>query len=139
MTHDSSIGEGVGFEIRPREAVILASSFAALVAWYRDVLGFTVRQLFEDAYHYGQLETASGLRIAIADAGEMGVEPADRARNTVVLQIEVDDVRTFFAHVEANGGAITAGPNHDPTADFWFGGVADPEGNPMWVVDRTCP
>lgn len=139
MTHDAPVDTGAGFEIRPREAVILASDFTALVAWYRDVLGFIVRQLFEDGFHYGNLETASGLRIGIADANEMGVEPGDRKSNTVVLQIEVDDVKAFFAHVEANGGTIASGPNHDPDADFWFGGFSDPEGNPVWVVDRNCP
>ena len=69
----------------------------------------------------------------------MRVEPGDRARNTVVLQLEVDSVQDLFTHLEANGATITSGPSHDADAGFWFGGFADPEGNPIWVVDKNCP
>ena len=126
-------------EIRPRETVILASDFKSLVAWYRDVLGFKVVQLFEDGYHYAYMESASGIKIGIASAEEMGVVPADRSKNTVILQVEVDDVQQFFAHLEEAGGAVTFGPSFDKKSEFWFGGFADPEGNPCWVVDKNCP
>ena len=55
-------------EIRPRETVILATGFPKLFAWYRDVLGFSVTRLFEDGFHYCNLESPSGIRIGIADA-----------------------------------------------------------------------
>ena len=41
--------------IRPRETVILATDFSALVAWYRDVLGFSVVNLFEDGFQLPEL------------------------------------------------------------------------------------
>ena len=125
--------------IRPRETVILSTSFSELVAWYRDVLGFTVVKLFEDGFHFCNLETTSGIKIGIASAEEMGVEPADRSKNTVVLQLEVDDVKEFFEHLKQNGASITNGPSFDKKDNFWFGGFADPEGNPFWVVDKNCP
>jgi predicted enzyme related to lactoylglutathione lyase len=126
-------------EIRPRETVVLASDFSKLVEWYRDVLGFKVVKRFEEAYHYCNLETSSGIRIGIASAEEMGVKPLDRAVNTVVLQFEVDDLKEFFSGLKAEGGVVTFGPNFDKKDEFWFGGFSDPEGNPFWVVDKNCP
>lgn len=126
-------------EIRPRETVILASNFSDLVHWYRDALGFTVIKLFEDDYHYCNLETPSGIRIGIADAAEMGVVPVDRSSNTVILQLEVDDLQEFFASLKQSGASIANGPSFDEKGGFWFGGFADPEGNPCWVVDKNCP
>lgn len=126
-------------QIRPRESVILATEFSSLVAWYRDVLGFTVVKCFEEGFHYANLETPSGIKLGIADANEMGVTPGDRRGNTVVLQFEVDDVREFFALLKQAGASITNGPSFDADGEFWFGAFADPEGNPFWVVDKNCP
>ena len=126
-------------EISPRETVILASDYDSLVAWYRDVLGFEVVQRFEEGYHYCNLETPSGIRIGIGSAGEMGVEPIDRSRNTVLLQVQVESVQEFFEHLQKQGGSVTFGPMFEEKAGFWFGGFADPEGNPCWVVDANCP
>ena len=117
-------------DIRARETVILAAGFSELVAWYRDVLGFSVVNLFEDGFHYCNLETPSGIKIGIADAQEMGVVPGDRRNNTVVLQFEVDDVRELFAHLKQTGASITNEPTFNKQDGFWFGAFADPEGNP---------
>ncbi|MAV36831.1 MAG: hypothetical protein CMJ59_15390 [Planctomycetaceae bacterium] len=125
--------------IRPRETVILATDFSALVAWYRDVLGFTVVSTFEDAFHYYYLETPTGIKIGIASAQEMEVVPGDRSSNTVILQFEVDDLHAFFADLKRAGGTVTFGPSQDKQGGFWFGGFSDPEGNPIWVVDKNCP
>ncbi len=56
-----------------------------------------------------------------------------------LLQVEVQDVRAFLAHVEKAGGAVKFGPSQDAEAGFWYGGFTDPEGNVIWVVDHTCP
>ncbi len=124
--------------IGPREPVIMAEDFTAMVAWYRDVLGMTVTYLVEDDYHYANLETESGVKIGIADAREMGVTPGDRRHNTVVLQIDVPNVQAFFDHITANSGTPTFGPSFDEKGQFWYGGFADLEGNPIWVVDENC-
>ena len=126
-------------ELRPRETVILAEDFDVLVAWYRDVLGFEVVQLFEDGMHYANLKTASGIRIGIGLAGEVQVEPRDRAANTVVLQFEVDDVPELLIHIGNHGGVVQHGPTFNKEEGFWFGAFADPEGNPIWLVDAACP
>jgi predicted enzyme related to lactoylglutathione lyase len=126
-------------ELRPREPVLFAEDFSSLVAWYEGALGFRVVQRHEDGYHYAKLVTDGGLQLGIADAGEMGVQLADRAAASLVLQCEVDDLAAFFAHVEGAGGSIVFGPNHDARDGFWFGSIADPEGNRCWVVDKDCP
>lgn len=123
--------------IRPRETVILADDFDALVSWYRDVLGFDVKARYATPT-YANLETESGIRIGIAPAKDVDVTPGDRKNNTVVQQVEVVDVGAFVDHVRANGGTCIYGPHKDPSG-FEFGAVADPEGNQIWVVDERCP
>lgn len=125
--------------LEPRETVILAERFDALVDWYAEALGFRVTARHTEDYHYCNLETDSGIRIGIADAKEMGVEPQDRSKNTVVLQFGVEDVKAFFEHLRKTGGAVTFGPSFSEKGEFWFGGFNDPEGNPCWVVDLKCP
>lgn len=125
--------------IRPRETVILAGNFSELVAWYRDVLGFEEITRHEQGFHYCHLRTASGIRVGIASAAEMGVSPGDRQQNTVVLQFEVDDLPAFFDHLQQAGATITGPPAFNQKDGFWFGSASDPEGNPLWFVDRNCP
>lgn len=125
--------------LHPRETVILADDFKALVDWYKSVLGFKTTRLFEGEYHYCNLENESGIRLGIADAKEMGVSPGDRKTNTIILQFQVADVQGFLAHVGEKGGAVTFGPSQDKKDGFWYGGFADLEGNPCWVVDENCP
>jgi predicted enzyme related to lactoylglutathione lyase len=125
--------------VAPREMVILADDFDAVVSWYINALGFRVIKTFTEGYRYCNLETESGIRIGIAPATDVGVVPGDRANNTVLLQIEVPDVKHFFERLTKSGGVVTFGPSFDKSGKFWFGGVADIEGNPIWVVDENCP
>jgi predicted enzyme related to lactoylglutathione lyase len=125
--------------IQPRETVVLAGDVASLAAWYRETLGFRIVREFTDGFHYVNLETDTGIRLGIASAAEMGVAPGDRSSNTVVLQFQVGDVKAFLAGVEAGGGRVTLTPTRNEKDGFWFGGFADPEGNPFWVVDENCP
>ena len=79
-------------KLYPREPVIFAEDFQALVDWYQNVLDFKVTHLVEEDYHYCNLENENGIRLGIANAKEMGVIPGDRRNNTVVLQFQVADV-----------------------------------------------
>lgn len=123
-------------EIRAREPVLLAQDFSALVAWYQQALGFQVLRLFEDDYHYCNLETATGVRLGVGSADG---QPPDRTNGALFLQLEVDDLPAFFAQLERAGASITGGPSLDRQGGFWFGSFADPEGNVWWVVDKNCP
>ena len=126
-------------QIHPRETVILADDPRALADWYHTVLGLEITRSVEVDYHYHYLESPQGVRIGIADAREMGVTPGDRKSNTVLLQLQVHDVRAFFEQIRARGATTTFGPSHDVRDDFWYGGFLDLEGNPIWVVDSSCP
>lgn len=126
-------------KLRPRESVIFAEDFPAMVAWYQNVLGFKLTRLEEELYHFANLSSETGIEIGIASAKEMGVTPQTRQNNSVVLQFEVADVAAFFEHVTDNGGAISFGPSFDKIHNFWFGGFTDLEGNPFWIVDENCP
>jgi predicted enzyme related to lactoylglutathione lyase len=126
-------------EVRPREAVIMAENFTKLSAWYKDTFALEAELIEEEEYHYWHLCNSASLQIGIADAKQMGVQPGDRKNNTVVLQVEVDDIKAFFEHLELKGGAVTFGPSFDKRGGFWYGGFSDPEGNLTWVVDKNCP
>ena len=126
-------------KLKTRETVILAQNFNVLIAWYKNTLGFKITKLFKDDYHYCNLESNSGLRIGIADAGEMGINPNNSENNTVIMQFEVDDLQTFFKYLKENTATITGGPSYDEKGKFWFGSFLDIEGNPFWVVDKNCP
>ena len=126
-------------QLKPREAVILAEDFDALVQWYCDVLAFTVTKRFDDGIHYCNLENSAGIKLGIALASEMQVTLAYRLQNSVVLQFEVDDVQSFFEHITKHGGSVTGKASYNKKDEFWFGSFADPEGNPFWVIDGNCP
>lgn len=126
-------------QIRARESVILAEDYEGLVAWYQAALGFRVLQQFSEGYSYANLATETGIQIGIGSLKEMGNEAPNRGTNTVLLQVEVDDVAAFFEHLAAHAGEVLFGPSFDEKGGFWFGGFADPEGNPWWVVDKNCP
>jgi uncharacterized glyoxalase superfamily protein PhnB len=126
-------------DLKSRESVILAENFKTLVAWYEKVLGFRDTFSVEEDYNYSILENSNGIRIGIASAEQMGVKPADRTKNTVLLQVEVPDVKEFFDHLSEHEGGATFGPSYDEKGRFWYGGFHDLEGNPFWVVDENCP
>ena len=107
-------------EIRPRETVILADDVETLVAWYRDVLGFKDVQLFEDGYHYAYMETASGIKIGIGSAEEMGVVPVDRSKNTAILQVEVVPLRSDpHSTTRASSGSAVSQTQREIPAGSW--------------------
>ncbi len=125
--------------VTPRETVILADDVPSLADWYRRVFDMRVSRDYSEDYHYINLDNDQGLALGIASATEMGVSAGERSSNTVLLQVQVDDVKAFFALLEQEGGAATFGPSFDEKHGFWYGGFNDPEGNPCWVVDSNCP
>ena len=126
-------------KLAPRETVIMAEDYDKVVAWYRDVLGMKVVAEHTDGYHYTNLENDAGLKIGIAVASEMEVQPGDRTKNTVILQFAVPDVKALFEHLTSNGIKTTFGPSFAEKGQFWYGAFPDVEGNPCWVVDENCP
>ena len=42
-------------------------------------------------------------------------------------------MKAFLARIKAKGGDVPFGPSFEEKEEFWFGGFADCEGNPVWV------
>lgn len=118
-----------------RIGVILAvSDVEATTAFYRDVLGFAVDEVFEDPA-YAILSRGS-MRLSLAEAGhpaddlpayEMTV-PHDHHRPSAMLVIETDDCAALTAEAQANGARLVSDVYRPP----WGGArafVSDPEGN----------
>ena len=61
------------------------------------------------------------------------------AHNTWDTYIDSNTFNIVLDIKPASGASIIDGPNHNQKAGFWFGAIADPEGNPWWVVDVNCP
>ena len=51
-------------KIFPRDSVVLAEDFQALVDWYKNVLSFRVTYIVDEDYHYCNLENETCLYIA---------------------------------------------------------------------------
>ena len=65
--------------------------------------------------------------------------PAGMAHVGDRFHLDADGVLTVTAKEESTGAKALFGPSFDKENNFWFGGFADPEGNPWWVVDKDCP
>jgi predicted enzyme related to lactoylglutathione lyase len=116
-------------------AVVMAEDYERLRDWYIDALELTLEEEWTEKYHYAELVKDGRLVVGIASAEEMGVAPRERKSATVVAQLNVDDVRGFLARVKEKGADVPFGPSFDENGKFWFGGFADIEGNPVWVVE----
>ena len=57
----------------------------------------------------------------------------------IVLQFEVDDLPAFIESFKERGGTVIFGPSFDKDDGFWYGAIADLEGNQIWLVDKNCP
>jgi len=125
--------------LSPRELVILAEDYDAMVAWYQEVLGFRALRKFANAYRYTHLKTDTGISIGIEPASEVGVKSRDRSANTVILQVAVPDVKALLERIQAAGGTASFGPSFDEGGQFWFGGFSDLEGPQFGWSTGTAP
>ena len=113
---------------------VLADDVQGLAEFYRDALGLRV-EVLEDRYvAFG----GEGIRFAIFSRAGMGPNTHDHpdyrkpfTGQAFELNFEcrsVDDVRSRFAHIVANGGRPIAEPAEMHWGHF-TGFFADPEGN----------
>ncbi len=119
--------------------VVMAADYEKLRDWYIDALELELEQEWTGKYHYAELVKNGKLVVGIADAKEMGVTPQAMKKNaTLVAQFNVDDVAAFLARIREKGGDVSFGPSYDADEDLHFGGFADIEGNPNWVVQMLA-
>ena len=115
------------------DAVVLAENYKAIIEWYVSVFGLEVVEETEEGYRYTELGAAGELVVGIAVADEMNLKPTIPRNNSVILQVAVSDIHTCFKRVEDTCGEILFGPSQE--GELVYGGVADPEGNQIWVVE----
>jgi predicted enzyme related to lactoylglutathione lyase len=114
-------------------AILAVSDFAASVAFYSDVIGFTVEASFDEP-PYATLALA-GARLSLAEQGHAAEDrpgvamaaPDDPSRANVVLVIEVDDARAEYARLEGLGVKFLAEPFEPPWGGCRFFAL-DPDG-----------
>tara|TARA_A100001037_G_scaffold22750_1_gene18840 strand:+ start:121 stop:504 length:384 start_codon:yes stop_codon:yes gene_type:complete len=125
------------FKLLPRETVIIAKNSEQLINWYVDNLNFSIVHNNLDI-KYCYLKTDSGINIAITqDMGNKSV--SKRIGNKVILQFCTNNLKELFKSVKKNGGSVVFGPSYDEEGEYWYGSIADPEGNEIWFVDQNCP
>ncbi len=113
-------------------AVVLAEDYKALVEWYVSVFELEIMEETREGYRYTELGAAGKLVIGIADTVEMGVKPTVPRNNSVIVQVAVSDISACFEKVKKYGDTVLFGPSVE--GKLVYGGVADPEGNQIWVV-----
>jgi len=111
------------------------------LAWYREVLGATVRDEWADA--------ESGMRWAHLDLGPLTLElvlrPGLEPRTAPVagfhhVAIEVDDCAATVADLEARGVAVMFAPSYFDRHDMDWAFVTDPSGNVLEILSyRRVP
>ena len=126
-------------KILPRETVIVAKNYQLLIDWYINNLNFKI-VYYNLNIKYCSLKTDSDIEIEIADMDRLENENySKRIQNTVILQIATNDLEILFKKIKNNGGSILFGPSYDEGDKYWYGSVADSEGNEIWVIDENCP
>ena len=89
----------------------------------------------EEGEEYVELGTLSEVLFGFARAKEMGVKPSTPRNNTVIIQLSVSDINELFSKVKKTGGKILFGPSLSEEG-YLYGGLADIEGNQIWVIER---
>ncbi|MGB3340311.1 MAG: VOC family protein [bacterium] len=116
-------------------AVILAENYDKLVDWYIQTFTLDVEHKVEKDYHYTELAQNGHSVVGIAKTEEMGVTPTKPRNNSVIVQIMVSNIYELCDRIKAHG-KVLFGPTRDKDEGFTYGGIADPEGNQIWLVER---
>ena len=124
-------------KLRLLNAVVLAEDYPTLVAWYRETFGLALKFEETENYRYTDLARDGSLVVGLAPAAEMGVEPDTPRNNAMVIQLAVsrDDIGPLCDRIASTGGSVPFGPSVDRRDGFIYAGVADPEGNRIWIIE----
>lgn len=122
-------------KINSLHPMILAENYEELVEWYIKTFDLSTKYKAEEGENYTGLEQSGKLVVGIAIAHEMGVKPTSPRNNTVIIQLSVSDINKLFARVKKMGGKILFGPSLDEKEGYLYGGLADIEGNQIWIVE----
>lgn len=90
--------------------VIAVQDLAASAAWYRDVLGFAVREIGDPGWRILERDNCRIMAGHCADATPAG----QLGDHSYFAYFTVSDVDTYHAQVAANGGQIIKTPRTEP-------------------------
>ncbi len=116
--------------------VVLAENYEELIQWYVKTFDLNIKYQTKEGENYTTLEQSGKTIIGIAKANEMGVKPTKPRNNAVLIQLSVTDVNQLFTKVKETGGKILFGPSIDSKEGYLYGGLADIEGNQIWIVEE---
>lgn len=124
-------------DIELLNVVVFAENYDELVKWYSDTFGLEVILEEKEGFHYTELGYNGKNIVGITPASEMKHTHTDPRNNSMVLQISTTDIFALFESVEKNKGIILFKPAIEKKYNFYYGGVADIEGNQIWIIDET--
>lgn len=122
-----------GFAVARGGVILAVADVDRSVAFYRDLMGFTVDALYDDP-PYASLGRA-GMRLSLAEQGHPADDrpgvamtaPPDPSRAAAVLVLEVADCLAVHAGLTARGADMLAPPYSPPWGGHRFF-VRDPDG-----------
>ena len=97
-------------EITSTMFVIAVNDLMASAVYYRDVLGFTVREIGDDGWRIFQKDSCEIMAGHWADA-----TPArELGDHSYFAYVRMDEVDTYYAQVATNGARILKKPRSEP-------------------------
>lgn len=114
--------------------VLLADNYQKLVDWYINTLGLELQDEWTEDYHYAELSYNKQLIVGITPATEMKHKLTHPRNNAAIIQLVVSDIQVFYERIKQHDGVVLFGVNYDQKEQFYFGAVADIEGNEIWVI-----
>lgn len=102
--------------MKPRY-VIAVPDLAVSAAWYRDVLGFEIREIGDPGWRF----YLSGEVMIMAGECRDATPPAELGDHSYFAYIECDDVAGLYASVKEKGAEITKPLRHEQWGMREFG------------------
>lgn len=119
--------------------MVYARDFEKVLEWYQKALSLDIIFENREDYHYAELGQNKQVFVGIASATEMKHTPSPEKNNSTFLQIEVEDINTFFKRIKETGGTISFGVNIDVKSGLKYGEIKDVEQNQIWVIEWIKP
>jgi len=124
-------------KVKFHNVIVFAENYESLINWYQKALGLTITMQNIGDYNYTELGFDSEIIVGITPATEMEHTPSAKRNNSTILQIATTDIEALFNKVKAENGKILFGINVEEKANFKYGGIADLEGNQIWVFEEN--
>lgn len=115
--------------------IVFVSDMARSVAFYRDILGLSLRSESPKWTEFETPGTMLALHLADAPSGKM-ISADSIPAGQCHLGFAVEDLDAFHAEMVANGVPCLQ-PPQDEEYGGRLAGYADPDGQPLWVSEGS--